>query len=110
EARYVIRSKLRHHRRLEAMLRGVDTPSVPMRYTQRIDERRAGGWTLPTILRSGGDVLRSGPDWAYSAECAGEHKQCVGKPAVKRHHGGPPYAAYSDNSGEELILRPTGVL
>src|SRR5262249_20721859 len=70
---------------------------------KRIDERRVGGWTLPTILQSRSDFLRSCPDQAWGAESASEHKHCRGKPAVKRHHGGPPYAAFSGHSGEELI-------
>ena len=54
--------------------------------------------------------MRSCPDQAWCAESASEHKHCRGEPAVKRHHGGPPYAASLGHSGEELIPSPTGVL
>src|SRR5437763_17183786 len=75
-----------------------------MRPTQRIAEKRAGGCTFPTILRSGGDWLRSSLHRTGSAESAGEHDNCSDKPTIKRGHGEPPYAASTDNSGEELFF------
>jgi hypothetical protein len=70
------RREFRRFRRLEAPLRAINTPPVPMRYTDRVGKASSGGWKGTRTWRNGTDFLQPRPRcWVYSI--VGQNPACL---------------------------------
>ena len=78
----------RHVCRLEAMLRRVDPPSIPMRLVHRIGESGvAVVWACADICRAGSGLLRSRIECGRRKNGWRESKNCAGQSAIRKRHG-----------------------